>query len=193
MSDNGSDIEASPVGIADPRTAQMHGLYLGGATLEEVGARFGLSRERVHQIFAEAGIPTRSARETATLRHQRLVDERGEQICDAFARSKDIAAIAHRFGASRKAVREIVAERFPPSERRHGGRLPVYSDEELIAFLREAAAAVPGRLTTGAYARYAAGRRTDDSRPWPSFQTPAKRFGTWCRACERAGFGVPRS
>ena len=162
----------------------MRALYAGGATLEEVGARFGLSRERVRQILQEAGIKTRSIGETSALRRDRLLRERGDEIRAAFSELKDIDAVARRLEVPRALVREVVARSFPASERK-SRRSPMYSSEELIACLKEAGAA-PGRLTTGKYAKYAEGRQLGDGRPWPSFQTLAKRFGTWRRALAEA-------
>jgi Sigma-70, region 4 len=45
----------------------MHSLYQTGATLEEVGERYGITRERVRQLFKKAGLETRSRRETLEL------------------------------------------------------------------------------------------------------------------------------
>lgn len=59
----------------DPqRTSKMYDLYANGATLQEVGDRFGLSRQRVQQIFIEANLPTRSIGETYALRHEHLLE-----------------------------------------------------------------------------------------------------------------------
>lgn len=37
----------------------MYALYQDGATLEEVGADYGITRERVRQLFKKAGLQTR--------------------------------------------------------------------------------------------------------------------------------------
>ena len=39
------------------RARAMYDLYSRGATLEGVGRRYGLTRERVRQIFRDAGYP----------------------------------------------------------------------------------------------------------------------------------------
>jgi hypothetical protein len=173
---------------ASQRTRAMYAMYVNGATLEEVGARFGVTRERVRQIFQEAGIPTRSITETNVLRHDRLVHQHSDEICAAFLESRDIGAVARQLDIPRIIVQEVVKQHFPSDPHAHPRRArpQMYPTSELIAFLQEAGAAVSGRLTTGAYAKYAKGRRTDDGRPWPSFQTHAKRFGTWSKAVARA-------
>lgn len=171
------------------RTRAMYALYAEGATLEEVGDRFGVTRERVRQIFREAGISTRSIAETSALRQDRLVDQHSDEIRTAFLELRDIGAVALQLNVPQTVVKEVVTRHFPPGSRtrRKRPRPPMYSASELIAFLQEAGAAVPGRLTTGAYGKYAKGRRTDDGRPWPSYQTHAKRFHTWRKALAKAG------
>ena len=166
----------------------MHALYADGATLEQVGARFGVTRERVHQIFREAGIPTRSTKETAALRHQRLVSQHSEKIRAAFSESRDVEVVSRQLNVPQVIVKEVVKQHFPSAAllRPKKARPRMYSTSELIGFLREARAAVPSRLSTRAYGEYAKGRRTSDGRPWPSHQTAAKRFGGWRKALERA-------
>jgi len=184
-----SAIDTTLAQVASQRTREMYALYANGATLEEVGVRFGLTRERVRQIFREAGISTRSTTETHTLRHDRMVHQRGEEICAAFSLSQDIDAVSLQLNVPRVVVKEIVKQHFPLGSRFRPkkSRPSMYPTGELISFLQEAGAAASGKLTTGAYGKYAKGRRTDDGRPWPSFQTHAKRFGSWRDALLEAG------
>jgi hypothetical protein len=76
---------------------------------------------------------------------------------------------------------------------RRGGSRSIFSDEELIACLREAATVADGRLSIESYTRYAADRRLGDGRPWPSHQTALLRFGSWRAAVEEAGLPPPAS
>lgn len=85
----------------------MYFMYTEGATLEEVGNRFHLSRQRVQQIFQEASIPTRSATETHALRRERLFRKYGEKARELFAKSKDINVVAKQLGITRTAAREL--------------------------------------------------------------------------------------
>jgi hypothetical protein len=172
------------------RTREMYALYADGATLEEVGSRFRLTRERVRQVFQEAGLPTRSITETHALRHDRLLSERSDEIRSAFSESEDVEEVSQRLGVPRVVVKEIADRHFPhsaESRQKLRRRPPLYPPDELITFLQQAGAAVPGKLTTGKYAKYASRRHTDDGRPWPSFQTHAKRFDTWRKALAQAG------
>jgi Homing endonuclease associated repeat/Sigma-70, region 4 len=173
----------------------MYDLYATGATLEEVGARFGLTRERVRQVFRDAGLPTRSITETQSLRRDRAVHQHSEEICAAFSRYQDVADVARELDIPRVVVKEVVEAHFPPPMRRRHRKAatPKYSVEELIACLREASAAVGGPLTVGGYARYAEGRQAEDSRSWPSTHTYVKRFGSWRNALLRARLPVAPS
>jgi hypothetical protein len=157
--------------------------------LEEVGMRFGVTRERVRQVFREAGISTRSSAETHTLRRDRLVPQRGKEICASFSVSKDIDDVARRLKIPRAIVKEIVETHCPPPERRRGPRAISlrYPTDELIAFLREASTTVQGALSASVYGKYAKERRTSDGRLWPTYQTYVKRFGSWRGALLEAG------
>jgi hypothetical protein len=167
----------------------MHELYSSGATLEEVGERFGLTRERVRQVFVEAGLATRSNSETQALRRERIVRERTEEICAEFARSGDVNEVAQRLGIARVLVKEVVSRHFARLSPQFGprGKNQRYSDDELLFCVRKAAEAVPGALTTTAYIRYIKGQKAATGRPWPAYQTVAERFGTWQNALTHAG------
>jgi hypothetical protein len=65
-----------------------------------------------------------------------------------------------------------------------------YSDAELLQVLCDANEAIGGVLTTTAYDRYAHERNFADGRPWPTHQTPFKRFGSWRRALLAAGLAA---
>jgi DNA-binding transcriptional regulator LsrR (DeoR family) len=87
----------------------MYGLYMDGSTLEEVGKRFHVSRQRVFQVFQEHGFPTRTAVETHALRRERVFREHGKTAWALFSETEDIAAIAGQLGITRAAVRDIIA------------------------------------------------------------------------------------
>jgi DNA-directed RNA polymerase sigma subunit (sigma70/sigma32) len=55
----------SPHAPHTARVREMHSLYQQGATLEEVGELYGITRERVRQLFKEADLPTRSRQEAS--------------------------------------------------------------------------------------------------------------------------------
>lgn len=173
----------------DERTRQMRAVYVQGLTLEQVGEQFGLTRERVRQIFCEAGLSTRSTRETRALRAQRVLDGCGEEIKAAFQLSHDVAVVAHKFGLPISVAWEYIKAQFPHSWERRRPRpfQPKYPTEELIELLQSAADVLGGELREASYCRYAAGRSTADGRPWPSSATIIARFGSWSRALVAAG------
>jgi hypothetical protein len=188
QADTGQD-RALALAALDERTRQMRAVYVQGLTLEQVGEQFGLTRERVRQIFREAGLSTRSTRETRALRAKQILEGRGEEIKAAFRISYDIEAVARRFGLPISIAWEYIKAQFPHSWERRRPRpfQPKYPTEELIELLQSAADAVGGDLREESYCRYAAGRSTADGRPWPSSATISARFGSWSRALVAAG------
>jgi hypothetical protein len=177
----------------------MYELYEGGLTLHEVGEDYGLSRERVRQLFARAGLQTRSILETAQLKRE-ADRARADEIVEAFRRTKDVAVVAGELEIGRATIVEVLRAELPPRERvavrSRPGPPPVtvppgarrwYSDAELIAFLREAGAAVGATLSGKAYDAFARRRRTSDGRRWPTKQTAMSRFGSWRAAVQAAG------
>lgn len=86
----------------------MYRSYADGLTLAEVGAEFGVSRQRVFQVFQEHGFPTRSTAETHALLRERRFREYGEKAVTLFRQSEDINAIASQLGITRTATREII-------------------------------------------------------------------------------------
>jgi hypothetical protein len=178
----------------------MYELYECGFTLDEVGEEFGLSRERVRQVFRRAGLQIRTRLETVELKREADL-ARGDEIVEAFRRTKDVAVVARELEIWRPTILEVLRAELPPRERvalrpKKGGPPPAtvpswarrrYSDEELIAFLREAGATLGGTLSGKRYDAFARGRRTADGRRWPTHQTVGSRFGSWRGAMEAAG------
>ena len=73
----------------EERLREMRRLYWDERmTLEEVGARSGLSRQRVKQIFDEAQVPTRTASDAADLSSSR--SETAAQILGSPVESKPV-------------------------------------------------------------------------------------------------------
>jgi Homing endonuclease associated repeat/Sigma-70, region 4 len=203
-SNPGSTGRAKPIRIVYPgrmgsengggdRVREMYELYECGLTLHEVGEDFGLSRERVRQLFGRARLRTRSLLETVELK--RAADlGRADEIIEVFRRTKDLAVVAGELEIGRATIVEVLRAKLPPRERMALNRKPGpaaakwrYSNEELIAFLGEAGAALGGTLSQKAYDAFARGRRTSDGRPWPTQQTAGKRFGSWRCAVQAAG------
>jgi transposase len=172
---------------ASPRVHEMYELYEHGATLEEIGDDFGITRERVRQLFKAAGLQTRTASATATLK-QAADQQRADEIIDCFRQAKDLAAVAHELDIPKNVVTQVLGERLSPREYREltatakADPVKRFTDAELLGLLIEAQGELGGTLTGTAYNVLARNRRTADGRLWPTKQVHALRFGSWRNA-----------
>jgi hypothetical protein len=178
-------------GYAAKRARAMDEMYQLGATFQEVGTAFGVTRERVRQILNEAELGTRSGERAVAIKARRR-REHMAAVLEAFRRSSDARQVARELELPYGLVKEIVCEHVPTGERRAHWKKPKpkYSDEELIEFLRIASRTLGGVLTTAAYTSFASARETSDGRNWPTHQTHSNRFGSWRLALEAAGLAA---
>jgi len=173
------------------RTAAAYAMYESGATLEEVGRAFGVSRERVRQIFRDNGLLVRGLRDAYAVKRARQAREYEARIRERFRRLRDVDAVASDLGVPRTLVASIIQESFSESERRRPRSVRNrYTNAELIEFLREASVELGGVLSAQGYTDYARGKMTRDGRRWPTHQTHAKRFGSWRAALKAAGLAA---
>lgn len=106
----------------------MRRLYDGGATLAEVGRAFGVSKQRVHQMFDDHGIPRRKPRPPNT------PSPYTEQLAAMAARYESGATmqeVGREFGATAGTVRRLFVKHGIP--RRTGGGGPAMPAERLRA------------------------------------------------------------
>jgi hypothetical protein len=170
----------------------MAAAYAAGATLQDIGDEYSLSRERVRQILRDAGYDLDELRAKArAARRRRIRREHGSAIREMLASGRTPSEVAGALGVPVDLVKRIDA-RDPSFARtrkvvRRKSHALKYTDEELLHCLREANTALGGILTGAAYDQYARGRTLADGRPWPTRQTPLLRFGSWRAALERAG------
>jgi hypothetical protein len=173
------------------RAGEMYALYQDGATLEEVGERYGVTRERVRQLFNKAGLATRSRQEASERKRDtvtRRIEEHRKQIVQGFLDARNLDAVAAEHDLPVSTVRAILKEALPSHEYRALADKPwpkQYTDDELIGFLRQAGAAQDGILSLASYRRFAGTRRK--GRRWPTPQTYSTRFGSWVKALHAAG------
>lgn len=169
---------------------EMHALYIGGMTLEQCAKRYGITRERVRQVFKKAGLPKRTPEQNRALR--RLDAPAAERAVQLYRRTGDIDAVARELGVRRDAAREAIHQALPQHSvfRPAHASKPRFTDEELLDLLREVSANVGGVISVSDYNTYAADRTTPDGRPWPTHQTAQKRFGSWRDALVRAGLAA---
>jgi transposase len=178
---------------AEERAREMHAEYQKGSTLEEVGAQFGVTRERVRQLFRQFDLPVRSVRESAALQRE-LQWARADEVVEAFMELRDELAVAKRLDMPQSVVQAIVRERVSAGERRKATRhAKRYAEQELINCLKEARSQLGGVLTAAGYSEFARGRTFADGRPWPTHQTQALRFGSWRKALRVAGLRANKS
>lgn len=146
----------------DQRVEKMHALYRAGSSLRAVGTEFGISAERVRQLFRDNGLRTRSRNEQRALPKDEREKQKGAETGKDDKTSRQPSAWIEK----------------------------KYTNEELLEVLRETSEALGGVLTTHAYNQYAEGRAFPDGRPWPSHQTHFHRFGSWRRSLLSAGLAA---
>lgn len=160
-------------------------------TLEQVGELLGITREAVRLRLKARGIKSRSSGETALLRDRREISLHGDEIRDAFLRTRDVPETAHTVGLSEALVRRALGELVPDFEvltRVPRDPSKKYSVDDLMDTLREAADTLPGILTANGYDAFVVAHPTlPDGRPRPGKQTMMLRFGFWRDALLRAG------
>jgi len=168
---------------------EMHRHYLQGATLEEVGQRAGITRERVRQLFDKAGLPRRTralagARQIEA-RAERL-DAEHEMIARQFRERKNIQALADEHSLSIGRIKKMLRAKLSPREYLDvptDASPKQYSDDDLLGFLRKAGRGQDGPLSLARYSEVARRSR----KRWPSVQTYVIRFGSWTAARQAAG------
>ncbi len=179
----------------DARAARCAQLYGFGATLQEIGDHFGVTRERIRQILTRS-TPWSSTNLNAAAKSLRA-DRRREQesAVEAWSRANPAAPIEEsvaELGLSEDQVREMLGRRRSRHESTFAeSRVSTRRTEEQIIDDLRTFHAETGKQTCEAFSDWA---RT---RGIPGHQTAAIRFGTWneaLRAAELAEvMGAPRS
>lgn len=170
----------------------MAELYALGATLEEIGHEFGLTRERVRQVMRRSGHDPASLKAaSARARRERTIAAHEVEIRARLAGGQSPQEVAGSLGVPLGLVRSIdsltsdYAEKRRLTRSRPGG--VKYTDSEVLDCLRVANLDLGGVLTSSEYGNVSADRTLSDGRPWPGNQTATLRFGTWRAALEAAG------
>jgi AraC-like DNA-binding protein len=173
----------------------MFAQYEGGATLEEVGDEFGLTRERVRQIFKAAGYSTVEARKNRA--HQKRRRTEAEAVSQLH-RGATVQAVAADRGLTISAVREL-AKRFAPAapeQVKAGSRVPngYWNKERILdafgAWQRQYGAP-PHATDWNIAALRSGGQKGREERflsgLWPHLTTVMSKFGNWNVAVAAAG------
>jgi hypothetical protein len=170
------------------RTLWMVELLKGGQTLQEVGDKAGVSRERVRQLVKKAGV--------GSIRKLRSAEIAVRSEAEAMLRSSlhaDIVAhpgttvggIASRLGLSSETVENLMIPSGRKLVRGIAGSSTFrqrWSDNQLLQLLR-VAATYSWPLTTAAYDELVSIGEVDG----PTAQVYFKRFESWIAACQLAG------
>ncbi len=170
----------------------MADAYAAGATLQDIGDEYSLSRERVRQILGDAGYDLDKLKAKAKqARSRQIRQEHGPAIREILSRGRTPNEVASELGVPVDLVKRIDASDPSFARTRKVVRRKTYSvkyaEDDVLGCLREANAALGGILTTAAYDGYARGRELADGRLWPTHQTAFLRFGSWIAALGRAG------
>lgn len=146
----------------EERIDAMRAMYEGGAGLREVGAAFGITPQRVQQLFVHYGIERRP-RGVEPRNPQEAVKDKIVRDYLAGATRRDLA---EGYGVSRRAVKQLLRERLSPAEvdtrnRERAAARPArrrdWADYELVSALKACAKDL-GTPTFGVK-KYAAWRR----------------------------------
>jgi uncharacterized protein (DUF433 family) len=171
------------------RVLQMAALRQEGCSLDEIAARFEVSRERVRQILRAHGGP--DLREVAVARRrraERLAEARVDELLALWRAGERPGGVAGKLSLQAAACRNTI-ERFATDVDRAARRASMagargartYSDRDIILALTTAAARlgrVPGAKDYAAVAREA---------QLPSLATVLNRMGGWANAIAAAG------
>lgn len=108
----------------DTRTGEIAGLYLAGQTLQQIGDRFGITRERARQILRDkAGIPSLGLREQHRRRANGLAETHADLCVRLSLEGKTNKEIAEQIGDYHWNVRNALIRRGIQSQCRGAPRL----------------------------------------------------------------------
>ena len=180
----------------------MHAHYAAGATLEEVAAEHGVTRERVRQILSQHGYEPRSKKEAHAMRQVKIraeVERAAPRAIELHTAGQGVNEIAAELAVSKTAVARVIREdelsrMTKESERRSrmGRGSKTYTNEEMLSCLQEASNSLGGILATTSYKEFASQRTFEDGRAWPGPQSIFGRFGSWVDALHVAGLPANR-
>lgn len=169
----------------DARAARCAQLYAFGATLQEIGDLFGVTRERIRQILGSNTPWSSTELNTAAKALRKARRSEQESAVEAWSLAHPAAPIAEsvaKLGLSEDQVREMLGRKRTRHESafKTGRASTRRTEEEIIEDLRSFYAET-GKLTCQAFSEWALARGV------PGHQTAAIRFGTWNEALRAAG------
>jgi hypothetical protein len=159
-----------------------------GATLQEIGDEFALTRERVRQLLKKHGGPTTAVVRAAQEARTRAAEEdRAAHVGNAIRATLNEGGPMSAEAVARAAALELdEVSRFWPRDLEHmrlwrGHSDSRWSDDEVLAAIREAAL-YEFPLTANAYSNLVSVGQIQG----PSLPRIGQRFGSWTAACDAA-------
>jgi Mor family transcriptional regulator len=173
----GSDNEARDREIAD--------LYMTGKSMEELGSKWDLTRERVRQILSKQEITSRTIADYAAEAYKVWVSTHGIEVTEVFNQTRSIATVIERFPQFSAAwIRRFLADRRHETVRTHEVAR-FWTEERITRSLR--LAATDGILTIPRYQKWRTSGVVIDERIPPTHTLIVWRFGSWVNALAAAG------
>lgn len=174
----------------DGRTLDIHALRAAGWTLQAIGDRFGLTRERVRQILAESNGPTaQQVRDHRAALHAREVARWQRELIDWLRANPGRTADAAR--AAKGWNEQQLSEAMSDEARRlavrtHHGAIRKWTEEEVLDAMRSAWNLTKTNSTGLSYKQY---NKLLESGlvDGPTAVRILQIFGTWQQAADRAG------
>jgi predicted DNA-binding protein YlxM (UPF0122 family) len=189
--------------IAQKQTQALVALALAeaGLTLEEIGTKFQVTRERARQLLTSLGVSIKSlrAQQSAAKESRKVEFKKSIEAWITAHPGCYISEIAEYFGVTESAIRDIKPQNFKKlvrgdAARNYSTKLCKYSREQILEALKKTYelrnpsmsmyAIQETKPVTGPF--YEKLRR-DDSVFGPSQARILQVFGTWKAACEEAG------
>lgn len=186
----GADTGYAAAGAPDTRAARMAALALDGLTLENVGDRFGLTRERIRQVLNREGVTTAQLAHAKVARRRRRTEPHSAAALTLFREGLELDEISSRVGLQVADVKALIREHGTPADRatRQQRRAAeretsagAYSEGDLAAAIRRVAEHIGDVPSSSRYQEVAR------ELGLPSVPTIINRFDGWAPAVRAAG------
>lgn len=183
-------VASRPASAIPPRVLEMIELRRNGLTLDEVGTKFGVTRERVRQLMKKHGGP--DASEIRQLHARRVEADAGARAAEVGNAIRAVLAASGPLSpeqvVAKSALERDEVLRWWPNDLIHlrlrtiGNYETHWTDQEFLDAIREAAL-YEFPLTVTAYHELL----TVGQIKGPSVPRFNQKFGSWTKACDAAG------
>jgi hypothetical protein len=176
----------------DARNAAMAEAYANGETLESIGERYGITRERVRQILASMEVGRRSPSIRSAMKKSHFIASYGETIDNLFEDVRSIQGVIEAMGETSIGAASWIREHLKDRRneaiiRNHSSK--VWSNEDLVAILKQAHRESNSSLSTSNYDKWRLSQKALGY-TFPTHAVISWRFGTWNAALATAGLPV---